>query len=427
MLPFSKSRVAACILLLLLIAAALGGCSKEVARRVPVPEQAQGAEPVTVRVMVWEGYYEVLLDPVIAAFQTKYPSYRVERVPYQLYGSDQAKAMEEQIRGKAKAGELDLIVEAHLHPLIVQGLIADLGPYVTKSRFEIDVYESLFDDRLLVNGRLYELPYQAVPTALMYNQDLVKGTGVTIPADSWTWEEFREAARRLTRGVGEDRVWGLAPMMPEQLFKARVAGAMLPPDGKPVGQAVREALLFFGGMTETDRSMPRVAPPGVSNPISMQFLQGKAAMGFVDLIDVSELQLPLALAPMPSFRGGKPAWYARIASYGIAENSPHKDAAWAFLSFLSGPEGALILARNGALPCYPLDEARVAWLEKTKLPASAESVTQATWTTFPSYMSDKELTGLIFITARKALSGALTPEAAADDFDKRFAMISKGK
>jgi multiple sugar transport system substrate-binding protein len=409
----------------------LAGCAKTGAKGgVAAPVTAKEPELVTLKVA---GYTLNMaqLDPVIAAFQDRHENYRVEKVPIELpTTAEQMTARTGQIREMIKNGDLDLVYgDAILQTMVNEGLIADLQPYIQKSGFNVDAFRSLYDDRLLVKGHLYELPYRAAPVAVVYNKDLVSAAGVSIPDDRWTWEQFRETARQLAHGSGQDRFWGIAPVQSEQLVKAMVAGAMLPTPGLSVEEAVAKALEFFGGMVVSDRSMPQIPLQGTDSNLMMAFFNGKAAMGFVDLTSLQQLNgaLPFSVAPMPSLPGGKPVWYAIIEGYGIAENSPRKDVAWEFLSFLAGPEGALTLAKAGLLPCYPSDDARRAWLEQTKLPASAAALIDATWTTAPWVLSDKETSGLTWFESRKVLAGTMTPEAAAKEFATRNAQLKAGK
>lgn len=47
-------------------------------------------------------------------------------------------------------------------------------------------------------GKLYGLPWIAQPVVLYYNPELFEKAGVTPPDESWTWETFKEAAKKLT-------------------------------------------------------------------------------------------------------------------------------------------------------------------------------------------------------------------------------------
>lgn len=48
------------------------------------------------------------------------------------------------------------------------------------------------------NGQLYGLPWIAQPVVLYYNPDLFQKAGVTPPDETWTWDTFKEAAKKLT-------------------------------------------------------------------------------------------------------------------------------------------------------------------------------------------------------------------------------------
>ena len=55
------------------------------------------------------------------------------------------------------------------------------------------------------NDKQYEIPYDHGPIILGYNKDLFDAAGEAYPDDTWTMDNFLEAAKKLT--VGENQ-WG---------------------------------------------------------------------------------------------------------------------------------------------------------------------------------------------------------------------------
>ena len=49
------------------------------------------------------------------------------------------------------------------------------------------------------NGKLYGLPWIAQPVMLYYNPALFNAAGISPPDESWTWDTFKDAAKKLTK------------------------------------------------------------------------------------------------------------------------------------------------------------------------------------------------------------------------------------
>ena len=63
-----------------------------------------------------------------------------------------------------------------------------------------EFYKPIFD---VTNGianqdHYYAVPFALVNTVLYFNKDMFDAAGIAYPTDDWTWEEFREAAKKLT-------------------------------------------------------------------------------------------------------------------------------------------------------------------------------------------------------------------------------------
>ncbi len=73
----------------------------------------------------------------------------------------------------------------------------DLGEYYddTISQREID-------------GHYYSLPAKKMTYTILYNKDMFDEAGIDYPDPDWTYDEFLETARALTKGEGNDKVYG---------------------------------------------------------------------------------------------------------------------------------------------------------------------------------------------------------------------------
>ena len=63
-------------------------------------------------------------------------------------------------------------------------------------------------DSLKYKGKYYLLPDSWNNMCIHYNTKLFKDAGLEPPKEDWTWDDFLTAAKTLTKGEGNDKVWG---------------------------------------------------------------------------------------------------------------------------------------------------------------------------------------------------------------------------
>ena len=90
-------------------------------------------------------------------------------------------------------------------------LLADISAYLAadKDIKLADYFESATKD-YNVAGKQYGLPREATTSNLVYNKELFQKNGVALPDDSWTWDTFLDAAKKMTKGEGTQATWGTA-------------------------------------------------------------------------------------------------------------------------------------------------------------------------------------------------------------------------
>jgi hypothetical protein len=84
-----------------------------------------------------------------------------------------------------------------------QGLVADVTPLVEKSGVgdKLADYAKPIWETWKVNGKYYGSPdYFGAGNGIYYRRDLIRELGLKEPAAGWTWPEFRELAKGLTKG-----------------------------------------------------------------------------------------------------------------------------------------------------------------------------------------------------------------------------------
>lgn len=239
------------------------------------------------------------------------------------------------------------------------GMLEPLDTYVQKDRVNLDAFFPPVLEIGRYQGKLYALPQEISPLTIYYNRDLVAQTGLAAPNDDWSWAQFLEHAKKLTRSDARQTRWGY---WPENWwggwgpFIYTNNGRVWSKDFSraAVGETQTiEAIEFIVRMMHQHQVSP---PPAQMNEWSVEsFLKGNTAM-----VSAGMWVLPMFVKDPPNFawdvavwpNNGRTATVAAILSYGISSQSKHKGEAWEFIKFMTmTPEGQNFVGSTGmALP-----------------------------------------------------------------------------
>lgn len=189
--------------------------------------------------------------------------------------------------------------------------------------------------------QLLGLPQRAVPTVLFYNRALLDAAGLSIPAEGWDWDGWRDAARRLT-DEGEGRfgtavlgwdgfVWGNGG----EIFDAGRTRTLL---DQP---AAADGVQFGADMIALDRSAPLPQSAGGPDPVEL-FRAGKLATLPAPSSLIAELQrtppsFAWDVAPPPA--GAVRVTRLLVSGLGASARTPHPREAAGFVGWAAGQDG----------------------------------------------------------------------------------------
>lgn len=204
------------------------------------------------------------------------------------------------------------------------------------------------------NGSQYLLPKDFSPLAVYYNRAIFDELGVPYPQDGWTMEQFLETARALTRdtdGDGATDIWGvqLPASWPAgfEYWVATAGGKLVSDDGASfIGymdspQTV-EMLQLYADMYHVHKVAPPPADLAAFAGGNTEFAEGRAAMRLFgrwpqsDLMANPAIELGVVGLPAAPLRVNILLW----SGFGISSLSKNQEAAWRFLRFYTGAEGA---------------------------------------------------------------------------------------
>ncbi|MFF3327677.1 ABC transporter substrate-binding protein [Streptomyces sp. NPDC002889] len=292
---------------------------------------------------------------LVKEWNTTHPGIQVE------YVQGSWDSVHDQLLTSFEGGEApDIIHDASddLADFAYGGYLADLRELLPE-RLKSDIPQSSWQTTTFGEG-IHGVPFLQEPRVLIANRKLLESSGVRVPSvdEPWSWEEFREVTKELTRQMGEGRygvAWPLKEPVSVTLNLGLSAGGRLfrrGDDGKVTIGFTRGDAVVPGTIRDqvnTDRSAAR-STLGVGGSDTLPgFFGGKYAMvplGFSyrqQIVQQAPEGFEWTVLPAPAGPGG-PAQGVSPQTLSVAEDSAHKKEAAQFIDFMLQPPNMVRLA-----------------------------------------------------------------------------------
>ncbi|MFI5952965.1 ABC transporter substrate-binding protein [Cryptosporangium sp. NPDC051539] len=194
--------------------------------------------------------------------------------------------------------------------LAATGKTQDLADFVRDPEFDWQDFPSAAQETATVNGVVIGIPALVDNIGLIYNKKLFTQAGVAPPTKRWSWEQFRNAAKKLTdtqKGVygtaysvsgSEDTTWHLWPLLWQH-------GGLILDGKKPAfnNQAGVDALETLRQIAVDDKSMYL---DQTDEKYPQLFASGKIAMmmsGPWELLGLSDKGIDYGVTQLPGYNG----------------------------------------------------------------------------------------------------------------------------
>lgn len=241
---------------------------------------------------------------------------------------------------------------------------------------------SMLIEQLAIDGNYSGLPYRKSAWVMYYNKDLFDKKGVDYPTDEWTWDDFEAAARELSYEEEGVSYYG------NMTYPAGQGWWRIPALTKgfvnPLEEGVLDAFKVEAEKTYTLASegvqasyADRVGTAG--SDYTGIFLQGQTAMMINGDWSCEMLNAAIAekgiefnydIVEIPFYEGEEPVTVGTPSIVVMNKNSKNADAAYRFMEFLCGEEGAVILAKAGMIPAFGNEAVTEAIMDKNDVPAN---------------------------------------------------------
>lgn len=357
---------------ILIATLALGACSTKDASTDAVMLQVSG-----------DGAEIDAYQSLVAVFEKKHPEINIHLVPVAKPGDHMTKLTTAFAAGNPP--DLFIVNFRRFGQFAFKGVLEPLGPRLGGALKEDMLYPQAVD-AFRANGSLMCLPQNISSLAVYYNRTLFKAAGLgDAPKADWTWTDFLAAAKAMTKdtdGDGKTDVYGLG-VEPNLIrlapFVWQAGGEVVDDTEAPTRTTLLnakeiEAMKFFIELRRVHKVSPEKAE-AESESYEDRFANGQLGM-FLDsrkaTPDMRAVKgLDWDVAPLPRFR--ETATILHADGYCMAKGSKNKDAAYRFVEYALGDEGAAVIARSGrTVPSNRAVAESEAFLDPTQRPAHSQ-------------------------------------------------------
>ncbi|MBI2940059.1 MAG: sugar ABC transporter substrate-binding protein [Chloroflexi bacterium] len=337
------------------------------------PPAAKGATQV--RFSVWFDPNDQLVNEKIAEEFNKSQE-KIQAIPEHWVGNYYQKLQTQLAGGVAP----DIIyTQSWLwQPFMARGVIVELDALRQRDKWNQPWPDlELYNIQMKASGKTYVQPADVGTMVMFYAKDQFDKAGVKYPTDDWTYEEFVELSRKLTRTEGGTKYYGyqtwqwynrMAPWMRmtgemewDSVYNPRKASWDQPGIISAWQFQVYDALNTFK-VSPTPADMAGGANQIQSGNVAMK-IEGPWMLYLMMGSQAKRVGgTPFDVVLMPKGKDGKRVHMGFVDGHYILKSSQNQDQAWEFLKYFGGEAGQKRVAEGGRQPNTP-ELNRKYWVE----------------------------------------------------------------
>ena len=293
------------------------------------------------------------LSTVISDFEVENPDVKVEFVPVDVLGTDEA-SYNAAVKQAAETADVFCAMPSPTH--LQTGAARDLTPFIADdASFRLDdFYPGLLHAWDEVGGAVLTVPTYFDLGLIAYKPAAFDAVDLPYPQPGWTWDEFLAVAVQLTQRQGDEVIrWGYTEVGTGVINRRLMSAWSSDWQAGPDYATLAEVLAWY----ETLYARTGAAPA----PITLDWEPGKTYSG-VDLDPYRNGNKSAMwdatwwaeaetdhLTSYPESRPGEPQMPMRtLSGLVLSGQTAHPDAGWRWISYLSQhlPDGEHIPARR---------------------------------------------------------------------------------
>jgi len=385
-----KKKLLSVMLSVAMVASVLAGCGEAAAPAAEAPapaateevaeapaaeepaaeEVVEAAEPVTLKWAIWDESTTQYWGDLKAAYEAANPNVSIEMVD--LGSTDYMTVLATELSGTGSDFDVVTIKDVPGYATLVQkNAILPLDDYIASSGVDLAKFAGA-TDQVVVDGSLYELPFRNDFWVLFYNKDLFDEAGVAYPTNDMTWDQYDALARELTDTTFGSQVFGSHYHTWRSTVQlcAVLDGKHTILDGNYDFMKPYYEMITNQEKDGVCRSYADLKAEGLH--YSAAFSSGDTAMLNMGSWFIATLITNIAsgeydpalcgnwgIVKYPHADGVEPgSTLGTITGLAVTSASANPDAAWDFVNWCSGEEGAAVMASSGNFPAIMTSEVK---------------------------------------------------------------------
>jgi len=334
----------------------------------PAAAEEAAAEPVTLTWAIWDEATTQYWGDIKAAYEAANPNVTIEMVD--LGSQDYMTVLATELSGSGSDFDVVTIKDVPGYATLVsKNTLEPLDAYISEAGIDLAQYGGV-DKQITIDGSLYELPFRNDFWVVFYNKDLFDAKGVPYPTNDMTFEEYDALARQVTDTTFGSQIYGThyhTWRSAVQLFGV-LDGKHSILDGSYDYFKPYYEMVLGQEDDQVCRNYADLSAEGLH--YSAAFSGGDVAMMNQGSWFISTLMTNIAsgeydaslcgnwgLVKYPHAEGVEAgSTLGTITGLSVVAASDVKDAAFDFVEWVSGEEGAKVMASSGNFPALMTDD-----------------------------------------------------------------------
>jgi multiple sugar transport system substrate-binding protein len=346
---------------------------------------ASAQDSVKLTMAAWDVATTPYWQAVIDAYEAANPNVKVELVD--LASADYQDTMNIRLSGGDKTDIITVKDIPGYAAMLTRNQIIPLNDYISASEVDLSQYSGAAEE-LTYEGSIYALPFRSDIWILYYNKDIFDAAGLAYPTNDMTWGEFDSLARELTSGSGADKVYGahfhvwrstveLGTVQDGLHTVIATDYSFMAPMYDMVTKMQKDGIIMDYG--ELRAGNIHYSGPFENGQVAMLPMGSWFIGTLIAAHNAGNFDYNWGVATYPH-PDGVPAGTTAgtLTSLAINAKSDNKDAAWDFIKFYSGEEGAKVLAGMGNLPAVRTPEVLAVFGSLEGMPPEAADALKTT-------------------------------------------------
>lgn len=371
-----KKKLLSVLLAAAMMATMLAGCGGD----------SKGSKgDVTLKWAIWDKETVQYWTDLKNAYEASHKGVTIEMVD--LGSSDYQTVLATELSGSGTDFDVVTIKDVPGYATLVQkNAIRALDDYIKKDKVDLKQYAGA-TDQVTVDGKLYELPFRNDFWVVFYNKDLFDKKNVAYPTNDMTFEQYDELARKMTDTTFGSQVYGAhyhTWRSAVQLFGV-LDGQHSILDGEYSFFKPYYLMVLNQEKDGVARKYSDLKTEGLH--YSAAFSGGDVAMlnmgswyiaTMITNLKNGEYDSKLCgnwgIVKYPHAEGVEAgSTLGTITGLAVTSATDVPDAAWDFVKWVSGSEGAAVMASSGNFPAIMTEEVKNAIASLEGFPTDAAS------------------------------------------------------